>query len=183
MSSRNQVLLSSGSTISKTFTSSLGEGERPWLREAPEPSHEWVWNGHMSLLSIAHWPESCCVVLPRHKEGWEMWSFFSLRRKGRYLCHYLVRASHFEVLCSLSPEITCHAVTQHNFMFYQALSSLKFSVVDFVVFTSFLISLPFFPFLYLKGNPIHPKMLQYNVTSSIMFCLVCSRKQYSLLRV
>ena len=136
----------------------------------------------MSLLPTAQWPECCCVVPPRHKEGWEVWSFFTLRRKGKHVCRYLIRTSHSEVLCSLSPEITCHAVTQRYFMFYQPLSSLKFSVVDFVVFTSFLISLPFFPFLCLKGNSTHPKML-YNVTSSIMFCLVCSRKQYSLLPV
>lgn len=138
----------------------------------------------MSLFSTLHWPELCHVVLPSHKEGWVRWSFFMLRRKGKHMRHYLIHTSHFEVLCSLSPEITCHALSQHNFVFYRPLSSLKFSVVDFVVFTSLLISLlSFFPFLCLKGNPTHPKMLQYNVTSSIMFCLVCSRKQYSLLPV
>ena len=72
-------------------------------RKAPEPSHERIQKGHISLLSTFHWPELCHVILSRHKVGWEMWFFFMPKRKGKHMYRCLTHTSHCEVLCTLSP--------------------------------------------------------------------------------
>lgn len=80
--------------------------------------------------------------------------------------HCLIHTSHVEALCSPSPEST--HILQLNTL--HVLHFMHFTV--FHNFHLFLNPSPFFPSLYLRGNPTHPKTLHYNVTSFLMLSLV-----------